>query len=269
MTTLAYKLSLGFGDTLNQHKPVLVLLHGFLGSTEEWQPLMNSLADDYRCVAIDLPGHGQSAHIEVSPRPSEDGFGYCCRLIKKSLNQLNIQQYQILGYSLGGRIAMHLALNDSSSITRLYLESANPGLPLSQRAQRIANDQKWLKILTTQSMVAFLNLWYQQPVFANLNEEARNKMIAERAKNRAINVAKIYQNTGLGLQQDLRPALAKLEMPVHFFSGQQDVKFFDIGVELSNKRIANSHHHFDCGHNIHKAQFQPFIDTIKSIASNP
>ena len=237
-------------------RPTLVLLHGFLGSAADWQPVLPALEPHFHCLALDLPGHGDN-RFPLSQGP---GFDEVCLHLE---SQLPHHSFHLLGYSLGGRIALHLAQRRPERLLSLTLESAHPGLKLeSDRAQRRQADEQWQQVLQQHSLSDFLERWYRQPVFANLSEQAREKMIEARLGNDANTLAALYHNTGLGWQQDMSQLLAKLTIPVHYLCGREDSKFVALGMEMDSLGLLTSLHSFPCGHNVHRACPAPFADTL-------
>lgn len=105
-------------------QPPLVLLHGFLGSSYDWRELLPHLSQDYYCIAVDLPGHGRSCDIQID----SPGFSDCVALLRHTLLKAGIPRFHLLGYSLGGRIALHLAQTWPEALLSLHLESCHPGL---------------------------------------------------------------------------------------------------------------------------------------------
>ncbi|WP_035415682.1 2-succinyl-6-hydroxy-2,4-cyclohexadiene-1-carboxylate synthase [Ferrimonas kyonanensis] len=243
--------------------PALVLLHGFLGSGEDWLPLIADLAQHYYCITLDLPGHGRSRDCALTEVP---GFLPLCRAIEASLNRLGVHRYHLLGYSLGGRVALHLAQHCPQKLLSLLLESAHPGLACTEaRQQRLQADGHWHRRLTQAPIQDFLTHWYQQPVFASLSASARATMIQARSHNHGPNLGACYLSTSLGHQQDLRPLLASLSLPVHYLCGQQDAKFLSLGQQLLQQGWITELHPMPGGHNVHAANHDAFLDTINTI----
>lgn len=108
--------------------PTLVLLHGFLGTKADWLPLMPALSQHFHCICLDLPGHGDN-QAEGSTEAKLD-FDFCVENIVTRLDSLNPSpdQFHLYGYSLGGRIALHLAKAYPQRLLSLNLESCHPGL---------------------------------------------------------------------------------------------------------------------------------------------
>lgn len=147
--------------------PWLVFLHGFSGDCHEWQEVGEAFAD-YSRLYVDLPGHGGSAAISV------DGFDDVTDLLRKTLVSYNILDFWLVGYSLGGRVAMMAACQGLAGLCGVIVEGGHPGLQnAEQRAERQRSDRQWVQRFLTEPLTAVFADWYQQPVFASLNDDQR------------------------------------------------------------------------------------------------
>ena len=145
--------------------PWLVFLHGFSGDCHEWQEVGEAFAD-YSRLYVDLPGHGGSATISV------DGFDDVTGLLCKTLVSYNILNFWLVGYSLGGRVAMMAACQEPAGLCGVVVEGGHPGLQnAEQRAERQRSDRQWAQRFRTEPLTAVFADWYQQPVFASLNDD--------------------------------------------------------------------------------------------------
>lgn len=236
--------------------PMVVLLHGLLGSGEDWQAVQKHL--DFPTVTVDLPGHGFSALSSCYD------FRDCCDQISDTLlHRLPPHQPIVLvGYSMGARIAMtgiakgyfaHL------NIQLLIVEGGNFGLKVeAHKTARWKNDQRWAERFEQQPFEHVLNDWYQQPVFSSLNDEQRQKMIAKRSANLAAAVAGMLRATSLSKQDYLLDALKASGVETHYICGEKDNKFSQLakqsGLSFSQVREA--------GHNVHVEQPMAFADIV-------
>jgi len=158
-----------YGETA---QPNLVLIHGFLGSKADWLPLIPKLSQHFHCICLDLPGHGDN-QPEIASTLT-DGFDFCVQDIISRLDRLGIEAFYLYGYSLGGRIALHLAQAYPQRVLSLWLESCHPGLTnTEEQAARSKSDNLWAKRLQSLSSVDFLQLWYQQCLDSKTSYAAR------------------------------------------------------------------------------------------------
>ena len=163
--------------------PWLVFLHGFSGDCHEWQEVGEAFAD-YSRLYVDLPGHGGSATISV------DGFDDVTDLLCKTLVSYNILNFWLVGYSLGGRVAMMAACQELAGLCGVVVEGGHPGLQnAEQRAERQRSDRQWAQRFRTEPLTAVFADWYQQPVFASLNDDQRRELVALRSNNNGATLA--------------------------------------------------------------------------------
>lgn len=133
---------------------------------------------DYSRLYVDLPGHGGSATISV------DGFDDVTDLLCKTLVSYNILNFWLVGYSLGGRVAMMAACQELAGLCGVVVEGGHPGLQnAEQRAERQRSDRQWAQRFRTEPLTAVFADWYQQPVFASLNDDQRRELVALRSNN--------------------------------------------------------------------------------------
>ncbi len=229
----------------------LVLLHGLLGDANDWQPVIDRLPG-HHCIALDLPGHGQ--HHELRVNDFEQSHQWLCR----ELASRGIEHYLLVGYSLGGRLALYHASREPAGLSGLLLENCHPGLPAAERAARIAHDESWAERFEREPLADVLTDWYRQGVFADLDEAARARQIARRLGNDGKAVAAMLRATSLGQQPDLASWLAQGKLPVTYVSGKRDHKFHQLACLMASQHRKINHLELDGGHNLHAHQPEAF-----------
>lgn len=232
-----------YHDHDKQNGPWLVWLHGLLGSADEWGPVVD-LCPDMPSLLVDLPGHGQSQSVSCH---SFNDFDQQLALL---LQHHNIQQYYLVGYSLGARLAMHCACyHQPAGLLGLVIEGGNVGLrDKTEREARFINDHYWAKRFREEPIECVLGDWYQQAVFAHLSLEQRQQLIQLRGQNNPQTVADMLENTSLSKQPFLVDKLYQLMVPFRCFCGEQDQKFRSVSQQyaLPITLINNA------GHNAHR-----------------
>ncbi|MBF4284412.1 2-succinyl-6-hydroxy-2,4-cyclohexadiene-1-carboxylate synthase [Vibrio anguillarum] len=243
-------------------EPVLVFLHGLLGSGRDWSKTALFLAP-YSQLWIDLPGHGGSQSLLC------DDFDECCAHISATvLKQLGEKTPIVLvGYSLGGRLAMYgVAMQRFSAlnIQGLIVEGGNFGLQSSfEREQRLKNDHHWAHRFQTEQIERVLVDWYHQPVFSSLNHEQRQTLVTQRSANLGAAVAHMLLSTSLAKQPYLLAQLEQVALPIVYVCGEKDSKFVQLaqqsGFEYRQVQAA--------GHNVHYEQPEVFAHLIQEFIS--
>lgn len=180
--------------------PWLVFLHGFSGDRNEWRKVGDAFPAWPR-LYLDLPGHGGSADIAVQD------FAGVNTLLQSTLNSYNIHKYWLIGYSLGGRVAMNFASQPRAGMRGLIVEGGHPGLQdVEARQARRSNDRAWAERFRREPLEQVFADWYQQPVFASLNAAQRESLVALRSRNNGATLAAMLQATSL----PRRPICARL-----------------------------------------------------------
>ena len=156
-------------------KPTLVWLHGFLGSADDWLSVQQAFPD-WPMLSIDLPGHGGSRSQRVS------GFDALCEQLSATLRHHQIRKYWLIGYSMGGRVAMYYACRAAlPGLCGLVVEAGHPGLSDERERQaRLAHERRWIARFRDVPLTTTLEAWYRQPLFAELCARQRSELVAQR-----------------------------------------------------------------------------------------
>ena len=198
----------------------VVLVHGFTQTRRSWGPIVERLAANHQVVAVDAPAHGLSSSYRVG---LEEG----ARLLGEVGNEA-----AYVGYSMGGRLALHLALAAPYLVKRLVLVGATPGIEDEhERAARRAADEVLAAGLEKDGLDAFLERWLANPLFATLPPEAAG--VEERKENTARALADSLRLMGTGTQEPLWTRLKELTMPALFVVGEHDEKFTAIAHRMA------------------------------------
>ena len=201
--------------------PPLVLLHGFTGSIDTWEPARALLGARHRVVAVDLPGHGRSPAPSPARRLPDVAGALVAALVR-----LGIERAAWLGYSLGGRAALHVALAHPARVQRLVLESTSPGIADPRvRAARAAADAELADLLERHGLPAFVERWMAQPLFATQRALDAAVLARERAirlRHVPAGLAAALRAMGAGVQEPLWERLPALRVPTLLVVGARD-----------------------------------------------
>ena len=247
--------------------PTLVLLHGFTGSIGTWEPALALLAARHRVVTIDLPGHGGS------PVP-DGGLPRVAHQLVGTLDRLGIERASWLGYSLGGRAALHVALAHPDRVDRLVLESASPGLAdAAARATRASADDVLAQRLEREGLEPFVDAWMAQPLFATQRRLAPDLLTRQRAARREhdpVRLAAALREMGAGRQAPLWDRLPTLRLPTLVITGEDDHPYRAIAAamtaRLPDARVAVIP---DAGHAVHLENPVPFWSVVEAFLALP
>jgi 2-succinyl-6-hydroxy-2,4-cyclohexadiene-1-carboxylate synthase len=198
----------------------VVLVHGFTQTLRSWEPVAARLAARWQVVRVDLPGHGGSGGVRV-------GFAEAARLLGEAGG---VGVY--VGYSMGGRLCLRLALDRPDLVGGLVLIGASPGIAdPGDRARRRADDEALAGRIEREGVAAFLERWLAGPLFATLPAEAAGR--DERLANTPEGLASALRRLGTGVQEPLWDRLATVAPPTLLVAGALDAKFAAIAGEMA------------------------------------
>jgi len=235
-----------YGSSQN---PPLLFLHGFLGSLQDWDAIIGKLQQNFYCVSVDLPGHGNT------PNPLKNySFAETGDDLANFLTEMNFAPVSVIGYSMGGRLALYLALRHPNLVNKVVLESASPGLPTArERKSRAANDDILAKKMVKMDFGLFLQEWYEQPLFHSLQRHPDfERVLMRRQKNNPGELATALTSLSTGKQPSLWKLLPQNKIPLLLLVGELDGKYRRIAGQMCEKcsfcRIKLIK---DAGHNTH------------------
>ena len=217
-------------------RPILVL-HGFTGSAITMWPLARSLSDTRSVAVVDLPGHGRSTAVRSSDDAQTYGFEHTVDAVAQVIDQHDLGPTHLVGYSMGGRVALGLAIRHPEQVTSLSLIGASPGLsdPVERAARRRADDELADDLLE-QGLPAFVDRWMASPLFASqkrLGAESLADARAQRLTNDPDGLAASLRGTGTGAQPSYWHHLAGVDVPVLLLAGDEDPKFRAIAMRMA------------------------------------
>lgn len=245
-----------------QHGTPVVFLHGLLGSQQDWQGVLQHLQHfpKIRPLTVDLPFHGLSQAVSCS------NFVEIRHQLHATLETtLSSQPFYLVGYSLGGRIALDYSLNQHNpNLLGTILEGANIGLSSeSERLARWQNDCRWSARFRQEPLENVLSDWYQQAVFSDLTFAERERYIQARLDNSGERIAQMLEATSLAKQPNYTEPLKQTEKNIVFFIGEHDHKFRQMATryQLPTQLIPNA------GHNAHQANAEYFVQKLLAFVS--
>jgi 2-succinyl-6-hydroxy-2,4-cyclohexadiene-1-carboxylate synthase len=203
----------------------VVLLHGFSGTHRAWDGVIAGLDQErYRPLALDLPGHGQAAD---ALRPIT--FASCVAHVLAQCPE----SFTLCGYSLGGRVALHVALAAPERVRRLVLVSCSAGIEdAAERVARREADAQLARELERVPFDDFIERWRAQPLFARQSPEVRALASEDQRRNRPDGLAAALRGIGVGEMQPLWGRLGELRMPAAVVVGERDRKYVALGRRM-------------------------------------
>lgn len=250
----------------NEKGPKLLFLHGFLGSSCDFAPIVEQLSSEFYCISVDLPGHGKTKTYSL-----ETGYQMpaVATNLTAFLDWINCWPCYLVGYSMGGRLALYLACHFPQYFSGMLLESASPGLAAaSDRKQRQGKDEALAEKIRTSNWSDFVDEWYAQPLFASLAQHPSfEALIRARQDSRPAELARSLQGMGTGIQPSLWESLPRLNLPITLVVGALDSKFLTINKAMVERCSAARLVILpNCGHVVHAEAPDAFLTVLRSAA---
>jgi 2-succinyl-6-hydroxy-2,4-cyclohexadiene-1-carboxylate synthase len=226
-------------------RPRLVLAHGFTQTARSWshfEEILASTLPGTETLAVDLPGHGTAPDLR----------GDLWKSAEHLIDHGGRATY--VGYSMGGRVALHAALAHPGHVDALVLIGATAGLDsASDRQQRRDADELLATRIELIGVSSFIDEWLANPLFASLNDD--QALRADRLRNTSEGLAASLRSTGTGTQEPLWDRLAEIDIPVLVIAGERDDKFRTIGRRLADRLPQSTFEIIhDAGHSVHLEQ---------------
>ncbi len=239
-------------EIIGAGSPRVVCCHGFTQTGRSWAPVAALLAARHEVVTADMPGHGESAHADADL--------WAAAALVGEAGGTGVY----IGYSMGGRVALHLALLRPELVTALVVVGATGGIDDGdERERRRRADDEMAAGIERDGVDAFLAHWLARPMFASLRPAAA--AVEDRRRNTAAGLAASLRNTGTGTQEPLWDRLALLRIPVLIVAGERDAKFTALGHRLADAvgDDATFASVPDAGHAAHLEQPAAFVTLVE------
>ena len=244
-----------------KEEPTFTLLHGFTNTSATWGAVLPLLSQAYGVQPLDLPGHGSSHSV----RQNLVDYG-------RTLSQQLTNETVLLGYSLGGRVALHCALEQPRGLRALVLIGATAGIddPQERAARQKSDVALAARLRASQDLEGFLDEWLAGPLFSRLTDEQQQR--TGRLHNTIEGLASSLERMGVGTQEPLWDRLHTISVPTLVLAGEYDEKFTALG-----QRLAGAIHEgrfmsiAGAGHAVHLEQpeqtAQVIVDFVRNVSN--
>ena len=227
----------------------VTFLHGFTQTSDSWLPVLGCLPG-VRATLIDAPGHGANGDAAANLWDTAAAVADA------------MPPGVLVGYSMGARTALHVALAHPAQVRSLVLVSGTPGIEdPAERASRRGSDNTLADHIEEVGTRAFVDEWLANPMFAGLDDVGARR--DDRYTNPARGLADSLRLAGTGTQDDLWPRLGGLRCPVLIVTGSLDAKFTDIGARMA-RLITDAEHAVvaGAGHTVHLEATEQFCAVL-------
>jgi 2-succinyl-6-hydroxy-2,4-cyclohexadiene-1-carboxylate synthase len=213
--------------------PPLLVLHGFTGSSRSMLSFARSWPG-FSTLALDVIGHGMS---DSPADPGRYTMNRCIEDIESLIEVLDLGQIALLGYSMGGRIAVRYALRHPERLWALLLESASTGIEDdAERQARVESDEVLAQRLERDGLEPFIDYWQSIPLWASqasLPQEKRDALRAQRLQNSVTGLANSLRGMGAGADPAIFDQLSGLDVPTLIMAGGLDTKYRDLANAMT------------------------------------
>ena len=212
--------------------PPVTLLHGFTQSGRSWRELISRMPEGWKWIVPDLRGHGETQTRREAPCSMEA----CAADLEMLWDELGVERTHLAGYSMGGRLALHVAARQPERILSLLTIGAHAGLDEDARSGRRQGDEALAERIERDGVESFVDYWSSLPLFAGLQRRGPAYLAevrADRLQNHATGLACSLRGMGAGVMEPVWDELSLVTFPCTFVAGQ-----LDHGYVASARRLA-------------------------------
>lgn len=253
-----------FSKKFDAEKNTIMFLHGFAGCSDDWEDVIDLIPQSMQLIAIDLIGYGRSSAVNDLKYFSQN---FQVRILKEIIDYLKLKSVILVGYSMGGRLALSFAIKHMGAIRGLVLESSTAGIQnKNEKDVRKKNDNELADYIENHSIKEFVKKWMSQEIFSTQENLSPNRYEKIKIKKLLLNkemLACSLRGFGTGQMKSLWNNLSYIECPVLLITGEYDKKFCEINSRM-NKLIPDSTHCIvkNSGHNIHLENPEEFVNLL-------
>lgn len=210
----------------------VTLLHGFTLNGRTWRELVAKMPPGWRWIMPDIRGHGDT-RLEPGAPVTMDA---CTSDLEMLWGALGVERTHLVGYSMGGRLALHVAVRLPERIRSLLTIGAHAGLDDDARAGRRQGDEALADRIERFGVEPFVNYWSAQPLFSGLERRGTAFMAmlrAQRLTNRPDGLAASLRGMGAGAMEPLWDELPRISCPCTFVAGEDDTAYVNAARRLA------------------------------------
>ncbi|RAL23677.1 hypothetical protein DL240_05825 [Lujinxingia litoralis] len=242
--------------------PVALFVHGFMGDGRDWEEVIAGCRDVRRCVAVDLPGHGGSVGA-LGEEPMT--LGAMAEQVAAVVAEVSSEPVDVVGYSMGGRVALALALAYPERVRTVVLESASPGLEgEGARKVRAELDRERAARLRGVGVRGFVAEWYELALFESLRAHPGfEAMKGRRLEGDAEALARVIAEVSPGLEPERWSELPGLGVPSLWIAGASDARYASMAARAAGASGGEARVIGGAGHNVHLEEPRGVVEALR------
>lgn len=262
-------LNVNIADDFNKSSTIILFLHGFTGSSADWDSVLPQIDKRYNKVTVDLLGHGKS---DFPNDPSLYAWELQVEQLNKIINHFTDEKVILAGYSMGGRLSLCYSYTYPERVLGLILESTSPGFrDKKQREKRIEDDEELADYILSHSMNEFVDMWMNKEIFATqlrFSDTKRDEIKKRKLRNNKIGLSNSLRGFSTGKMPDLYTDLSKLTAKTLLLTGELDTKFTAINKNIVKKFPSAKHGIIkNAGHTVHMEEPEKFRNAVNKFLS--
>jgi 2-succinyl-6-hydroxy-2,4-cyclohexadiene-1-carboxylate synthase len=209
--------------------PPLVVLHGFTQTGRLWGRFGDLLVESHTLIALDLPGHGDSGALRADLQTTAGLVAEAARTV------VGEESCTLLGYSLGARVALQVALAADLPLRRVVFIGVTAGIedPAARERRRQSDDSLADELEASGDVERFIDAWLRGPMFERLAPDEAGR--SERLRNSAAGLASSLRLCGAGTQEPVWDQLRALACPVLAMAGSDDIRFASHALRVAHE----------------------------------
>jgi 2-succinyl-6-hydroxy-2,4-cyclohexadiene-1-carboxylate synthase len=257
-------LNVNATNDFDESSPIILFLHGFTGSSGDWDSVLPEIDKRFNKITVDLLGHGKS---DFPNDPSLYSWELQVEQLNKIINHFTDEKVILAGYSMGGRLSLCYEYTYPERILGLILESTYPGFKdQKQREKRIEEDKGLAEFILSHSMKEFVDMWMNKEIFATqlrFSDIKRDEIKERKLRNNKIGLSNSLRGFSTGKMPDLYPDLDKLTAKTLLLTGELDTKFTEINKNIA-KKLPSAKHIIvkNAGHTVHMEESEKFQNAV-------
>lgn len=250
----------------NSSENYILFLHGFTGSSNDWNEIVKNMDHRFNIAALDFIGHGKSDSPVDEKLYTAESF---IEQIDTAIRNITKEQIILAGYSMGGRAALSYANMHQEKLKAMILESATPGITSENlREERIANDERLARFILENPIEKFIDYWMNIDLFVSqkiLPKEKLKLVRINKLLNNPVGLANSLKGFGTGKMPPLFKNLNDIKTRTLLISGELDAKFTNINLHMLQLLKSSEFIVIEgSGHNTHLEKPGEFINSVNN-----